>query len=110
MIVRITRAKVRRDAEARAFEAVRAISADVGKPEGLEGLLIGRRSLDEGNELIAISIWSDIEPLRAAFGENFAKPGLGRVLDDLVTDPTVELYETVVESWAGLEHIADKWS
>jgi heme-degrading monooxygenase HmoA len=107
MIVRIARARVRRDAEARAFEAARAISADVGKPEGLEGLLIARRSTDEGNELIAISMWSDIEPLRAAFGENFSKPGLGRLLDEFVTEPTVELYETVVESWAGLEHIAD---
>jgi heme-degrading monooxygenase HmoA len=107
MIVRITRAKVRRNSEAHAFETLRAISRDVAKPDGLEGLLIGRRSGDDENELVAISMWSDVERLRAAFGDNFDRPAFGRPLEEFVTDPTVELYETVVASWSGLEHIAE---
>ena len=106
MIVRITRARVRPRNEAAAFGILRTVAASTPKPDGVDSLHIARRAMADGDELVAVTVWRDLEALQSLMGSDFQKPGFVPELDQLLEDVTVDLYETIVDQFEGLEAIA----
>jgi heme-degrading monooxygenase HmoA len=58
VIVRISRARIKPNSEAAAFQILREASSGFDRPQGLEALFISRRMATTGNELVAITVWA----------------------------------------------------
>jgi heme-degrading monooxygenase HmoA len=106
MIVRITRARIRPRNEASAFEMLRTVAASTRRPDGLDSIHIGRRATSDGDELVVVTVWRDLEALQDSLGPDFEKPAFAPELDGFLEDVTVELYETIVDQFEDLEAIA----
>jgi quinol monooxygenase YgiN len=106
MIVRITRARIRPRNEAAAFELLRTFAASTRTPDGLDSIHVGRRATVVGDELVAVTVWRDLEALQDSLGPDFEKPGFVPELDRLLEDVTVELYETIVDQFEDIEATA----
>jgi hypothetical protein len=102
LIVRISRAKIRRDQEAPAFEILRAAAASGIRPAGLEAMFISRRMGDIGNELVAVTVWRDLDALIAGIGPQWAQPAFLPSLDAMLNDGSVEHFETIAEDYEGI--------
>ena len=103
MIVRISRARIRRDAEADAFAILRsAVSGSDGQTDGLEAFAIARRLVDGQLELMAVTMWRDMGSLIATMGPSWADPAWLPGLAKLVETSSTDHYETVAESVRGL--------
>lgn len=108
LIIRITRGRVRPGTEGDVFARLRT-APEGGRPDGLRALFIGRHLTSDGLELVAITVWSDVEALIGVMGEGWEAPKWLAGLEELVTDSTVEHLETAVEdfdAFLGLESMA----
>ena len=105
MIVRLSRARLRRDREDGAFEFLRKASSAGPKPDGMEAMFIGRRTGADADEIVAITVWRDLEALIAIFGPSWSEPSFFRELDDAIIDSTVEHFETFAERYEDLSAI-----
>lgn len=99
MIIRISRGRVRSGSEAEVFARLRDATEGVARPEGLEALFIGRHLTSEGLELIAITAWADADALIRVMGPGWESPKWLAGIEDLVTNSTVEHWETAVEDF-----------
>lgn len=106
MIIRITRGRVRPGTEAEVFARLRDASEERGRPDGLRARFIGRHLTADGLELVAITVWSDVDTLIAVLGAGWESPRWLPGLEDLVTHSSVEHLETVVVDFEGLAGLA----
>jgi hypothetical protein len=105
MIVRLSRARLRRDREDGAFEFLRKASSAGPKPAGMEAMFIGRRTGADADEIVAITVWRDLDALISIFGSSWSEPGFFPELDDAIIDSTVEHFETIAERYEDLSVI-----
>jgi heme-degrading monooxygenase HmoA len=105
MIVRVTRAQIKQNSEPAVFEILRDASKGVSRPPGMEGLHIGRRMGVRANELISVTIWTDIEALRAAMGTSMEVAAFLPQLEPHLVGGTVEHFETVIDRFENLDEI-----
>jgi hypothetical protein len=105
MIVRLSRARLRRDREDGAFEFLRKASTAGEKPDGMEAMFIGRRTGSDADEILAITVWRDLDTLIATFGPTWAEPSFFPQLKEAIIDATVEHFETFAERYEDLSTI-----
>jgi hypothetical protein len=105
MIVRLSRARLRRDREDGAFEFLRKASSAGPKPAGMEAMFVGRRTGTDADEIVAITVWRDLDALISIFGPSWSEPGFFPELDDAIIDSTVEHFETIAERYEDLSTI-----
>ena len=105
MIERVTRAKIRPNAEAAVFTILRDVSKGVSRPPGMEELHFGRRMSPQGNQLVSITMWTDIEALHAAMGTSMEVAAFLPQLEPHLVDASVEHFETIVDRFEELEGI-----
>lgn len=105
MIVRLSRARRRRDREDGAFEFLRKAFTAGPRPEGMEAMFIGRRTGDEADELVAITVWHDLDSLIRIFGPTWAEPSFFPQLKDAIIHSSVEHFETIAERYEDLSKI-----
>jgi hypothetical protein len=105
VIVRIRRARIRRDVEAEAFGLRRSAVGGGGATAGLEAFAIARRLVDGQLELMALTMWRDLDSLIGTMGPGWADPAWLPGLADLVESSSTEHYETVAESVRGLANL-----
>ncbi|MEA2577327.1 MAG: hypothetical protein QOD78_915 [Chloroflexota bacterium] len=105
MIVRLSRARLRRDREDGAFEYLRTASSAGPRPDGMEAMFIGRRTGADADELLAITVWRDLDALIAIFGPSWSEPSFFPELKDAIIDSTVEHFETIAERYEDLRAI-----
>jgi hypothetical protein len=105
MIVRLSRARLRRDREDGAFEYLRKASSAGPRPDGMEAMFIGRRTGADADELVAITVWRDLDALIAIFGPSWSEPSFFPELKDAIIDSTVEHFETIAERYEDLPAI-----
>jgi hypothetical protein len=105
MIVRVSRARLRRDREDGAFEFLRKASSAGPKPDGMEAMFIGRRTGTDADEVVAITVWRDLDALMAIFGPSWAEPSFFPQLKEAIIDSTVEHFETIAERYEDLSGI-----
>jgi heme-degrading monooxygenase HmoA len=105
MIVRVSRARLRRDREDGAFEFLRKASSGAARPDGMEAMFIGRRSGADADEIVAITVWRDLDALIAIFGPTWAEPSFFAELQAAIIDSTVEHFETIAERYEDLSSL-----
>jgi hypothetical protein len=105
MIVRLSRARLRRNREDGAFEFLRKASSAGPRPAGMEAMFIGRRTGAEADEIVAITVWRDLDTLIAIFGPSWSEPSFFPELKDAIIDSTVEHFETIAERYEDLSVI-----
>jgi hypothetical protein len=105
MIVRLSRARPRRDREDGAFEFLRKASSAGPKPDGMQAMFSGRRTGADADELVAITVWRDLDALIAIFGATWAEPSFFPQLKEAIIDSTVEHFETIAERYEDLSTI-----
>lgn len=97
MIVRLSRARLRRDREDGAFEFLRKAATAGGRPDGLEAMYIGRRTGTDADEVVAITVWRDLDALITIFGPTWSQPNFYPELQNAIIDSSVEHFETIAE-------------
>jgi len=102
MIVRVSRARLRREKEDGAFEFLRKAASSGDRPDGMEAMFIGRRTAPGADEILAITVWRDLNTLIAVFGPTWSQPGFFPQLQDAIIDSTVEHFETIAEQYEDL--------
>jgi hypothetical protein len=102
MIVRLSRARLRRDREDGAFEFLRKAASAGPKPAGMEAMFIGRRTGADADEIVAITVWRDLDALIAIFGPKWSEPNFFVELQSAIIDSTVEHFETIAERYEDL--------
>ncbi|MEA2608238.1 MAG: hypothetical protein QOJ75_481 [Chloroflexota bacterium] len=100
MIIRISRGRVRPGTEGDVFSRLRSATESRGRPEGMEAVYIGRHLTADGLDLVAITVWNDIEALISVMGEGWESAKWLPNIEELVTHSTVEHWETAVEDFA----------
>lgn len=105
MIVRISRARIKPNSESAAFQILRDAAGATAQPPGLEALFLARRMSDRGNELVAVTVWLDLESMTAVMSDDWQRPRFLPSLDALLEDASVEHFETVAEAYEGLKGI-----
>lgn len=105
MIVRVTRARIKRDSEPAVFAILRDVSTGISRPPGMEALYFGRRMSDRGNELISVTVWTDIDTLRAAMGTSMEVAAFLPQLEPHLVEATVDHFETIVDRFEQLDEI-----
>jgi hypothetical protein len=103
MIVRVSRARLRRDREDGAFEFLRKAASSEVRPDGMEAMFIGRRTGAEADEIVAITVWRDLDALIATFGPGWAAASFYTELQGAIIDSTVEHFETIAERYEDLK-------
>ena len=106
MITRITRGVLRPNSEARVFELLRAATEAADRPPGMLGMSISRQVRDGCIELVAVTIWQDIESMAAIMGPSWRDPSWLPELADAVERSSLEILETVVSSYEDLRLLA----
>ncbi len=104
MIVRLSRARLRRDREDGAF-VLRKASTAGPRPDGIEAMFIARRTGTDADELVAITVWHELDTLVATFGPTWAEPSFFPQLKDAIIDSSVEHFETIAERYEDLPNI-----
>ena len=102
MIVRLSRARLRRDREDGAFEFLRRAASAGGRPQGMETMFVGRRTGADADEIVAITVWRDLEAIAAVFGPTWSEPNAFPELKNAVINSTVEHFETIAERYEDL--------
>jgi hypothetical protein len=102
MITRITRGTLRPNSEARVFEILREATGSSGRPKGMLAMSISRNVGEKNVELVAVTVWDDLESMAAVMGPHYREaawlPGLG----EHITSSSTELLETVVSTFDDL--------
>ena len=97
---------MRPNAEARVFDILRtAVAGNGGRPKGLLGMSLSRNVADKGVELVAVTVWTDVESMAAVIGPSWREPAWLPGLTDLLIDSRVEMLETVVSSFEDLKEL-----
>jgi hypothetical protein len=104
VIVRTTRGRIRPGCEGDVFARLRATGAE--RPDGLHAYFLGRHLTSDGMELIAITVWRDVDALIEVLGEGWESPRWLADLDDLITNSTVAHWETAVEAFDPMGAVA----
>ncbi len=102
MIVRVSRARLRRDREDGAFEFLRKAASSADRPDGMEAMFIARRTAPGADEILAITVWRDLNALIAVFGPTWSQPSFYAQLKEAIVDSTVEHFETIAERYEDL--------
>ena len=102
MITRITRGKLHVNAEARVFEILREAITANPRPPGMLGLSISRQVTAGITELVAVTVWQDLEAMSANMGPQWMEPTWLGPLQEAIADSSVEILETVVSSYEEL--------
>jgi hypothetical protein len=102
VIIRITRGQIRAGAESVAFDVLREAAQGPTRPDGLEALFIGRQMRAAGPELVAITVWKDLDAIVAVMGPTWAEATWLPGLAEHISDATVEHLETVVANYEGM--------
>ena len=105
MIIRITRARILNNAEAQVFAILREVSKGLRRPKGMTALHFGRRMSVDGNHLMSLTIWEDMDSLHAAMGTSMEVAAFLPQLQPFLLDSTVEHFETIVDRFEELEQI-----
>ena len=105
MIVRVTRAKIRPNSEAAVFDILRDVSKGIRRPAGMEALHFGRRMSAQGNELVSITIWTDMDSLQAAMGTSMEVAAFLPQLQPHLLEASVEHFETIIDRFEELEQL-----
>lgn len=105
MIVRLSRARLRREREDGAFEFMRKATSAGPRPDGMEAMFIGRRTGTDADELMAITVWRDLDALVRVIGPGWSEPSFFPELQDAIIDATVEHFETIAERYEDLATI-----
>ena len=71
----------------------------------MEAMFIGRRTGAEADEIVAITVWRDLDALIATFGPSWAEPSFYAELQAAIIDSTVEHFETIAERYEDLRTI-----
>ncbi|HET7496166.1 MAG TPA: hypothetical protein VFJ80_11995 [Candidatus Limnocylindrales bacterium] len=106
MITRIVRGVLRPNSEGRVFELLRAASTANPRPPGMLGMSISRQVRDGCIELVAVTVWEDIESMAAIMGPSWRDPSWLPELADAVERSSLEILETVVSSYEDLRLLA----
>jgi hypothetical protein len=99
VIVRTSRGRVRPDTEGEVLASLRAASEGSERPDGLHAYFLARHLTADGMELIAITVWRDVEALVAVLGDGWESPKWLTGVETLVTHSSVEHWETAVEDF-----------
>ena len=103
MITRITRGRVRINAEGIAVERLREAIRDSPSPTaGLIHFSLSRRNVGDCVELVAITVWADAESMANALGPDWQSVAWAPSIVELMEDSSTEMLETVVETLDGL--------
>ena len=106
MITRITRGKLRANTEPRVFELLREATKANPRPPGMLGLSISRQVKDGGViELVAVTIWRDVEAMSAVMGPQWSEPTWLPSLREAIADSSLEILETIVSSYEDLPSV-----
>ena len=105
MIVRISRATVKPNSESAAFQILREAVQAAPRPAGLEAVFISRRMANAGDELLAISVWQDLDSMVAVMSDDWQRPRFLPSLDSLIVDASVDHYETIAADFEALKSI-----
>jgi heme-degrading monooxygenase HmoA len=106
MITRITRGRLRPNAEARVFEMLRSAVQSGSAPRGMLSLSISRRAAEDYVELVSVTIWEDVDAMAAALGPAWREPTWMEGLEDAVLSSDLEIYETAVFGYDALAKLA----
>lgn len=68
----------------------------------MEAMFIGGRTAPGADEVLAITVWRDLNALIAVFGPTWAQPSFFPQLKDAIIDSTVEHFETIAEQYEDL--------
>jgi len=99
MITRITRGRVRTNAEGLAVERLRAAIRDSpSPPAGLVHFSLSRRNEGDCVELVAITVWEDAESMADALGPDWQSVAWSPSIIELMEASSTEMLETVVET------------
>jgi hypothetical protein len=99
VIIRVTRGHVRQDAEGEVVARLRDATESRKRPEGLHALFIGRHLTASGMELIAISVWRDVNAISDVLGQGWESPKWLAGVDEHMSNSSVEHWETAVEEF-----------
>ena len=106
MITRITRGTLRPNSEQRVFDILRSATQASPNVSGLSSMSISRKVGANGVELVAVTIWSDVDVMAKVLGPTWAEPSWLPGLDECVESSSVEMLETVVTSVKDLAELA----
>ena len=106
MIIRISRGRVRPGTEAEVFGRLRAATEGRQRPAGLAALFVGRHLTEDGLEVVAITVWTDVEALIGVLGSGWESPKWLGAVEELITNSTVEHLETAIEDFERLDAFA----
>jgi hypothetical protein len=98
MITRITRGRVRTNAEGIAVARLREAIIQSPSPAGLIHFSLSRTTLRDSVELVAITIWTDADSMARALGPNWQAAAWSPSIVELMEDSSTEMLETVVDS------------
>lgn len=112
MITRITRGTLRRDSEARVFGALReAVELAPSPPSGLLSFGLHRRLKGPSAvELVAITVWQDMESMATALGPGWQQPAFLPGLADSITETSLEILEGVILGYEDIPRLAEAMS
>ena len=105
MITRITRGTLHRNSEARVFELLRTAFEGTPQPAGLRSFTLNRRVTGASTvELVAVTVWDDVEAMETTIGPRWREPSWMPGLEGSIDEQSVEILEAVV---FGYERLAD---
>lgn len=94
--LRLTRIPIRRNLEAKYYDAVRRWAEHLLDDTGLVAFTLGRRVVGQQDEVVAIQIWQDEEALREAAGTDVDRPMGGRELSEFwAAPPEIEHFDAL---------------
>jgi hypothetical protein len=107
MVTRITRGTLHKHTEARVFDLLRRAVEGSGAPRGLLSFSLSRRVKDSSAvELVAITIWQDMETMTAVMGPRWREPAWLAGLGDSIEDASLEILEGIVFGYENLASLA----
>jgi hypothetical protein len=108
MITRITRGTLQRDSEARVFGVLRQAFEDApSPPPGLLSFGLHRRLKGPSAvELVAITVWEDLEAMATAMGPGWREPAFLPGLADSISDTSLEILEGIILGYENLPRLA----
>ena len=105
VIVRVIRARIAPTREAEAFTILREVNAGSARPAGLVAIFVARRVSHDGDHMVAITVWTDVDAIEAALGRTWESPRFLPQLDPFLEDLSIEHFESIVDRYDELAAI-----